>query len=739
MPEHPIDRRALVDRHNPVLTGAAPATEVLTVGNGDCALTVDVTGLQTMPGLHALRPDPLRVVGDGSDGLPEQIDRAFSAADFQIPIQTQSSWGWYSSRPVRDLPFDEAVTVHATSRGEVPYPDRQGLLRPGDGIPPGQWPGAWHHFNPRRAHLGRLALLCRDDPRAAEDPAHYTAVRTTLDLWTGTVTAEYAIDGIQARVRTVADPHVARFAVRIESDALREGWSVGWVFDPQADDLAEFEHPLQASTRWRRHRASAWTALRCIEDLAYEVDVVATGELHHPWGGEAVIATTSNAVLDLVVTLRHVEDRDAALNGVEAPLGEQPGFAEVEAASRSWWGAYWQRGAMVSLEGSSDPRAGELERRIVLSQQLTAVLSAGSTPPAETGLVYNSWSGKFHLEMHWWHAAHFALWGRGDLLERSLGWYHDVLPVARRTAQWQGFRGARWPKQTDPSGKESPSSIGVFLLWQQPHIIHLLELLVAEGRSEGFLELHYPLVEATADFMTDAVEWRDGRAELPPPLIPAQESYLADRETTRNPTFELAYWSWALTIANRWRERLGLPRRSDWEAVATSMRRPSSLEDGTYAAVSSPPYLIRKDHPSMLMALGWLPPSGMVETDAMRATLDAVWESWDFSTTWGWDYPVMAMTSARLGDLPRAFDALLHDSRKNRYLANGHCPQMPGFLTLYLPANGGLLAAVAHIAAAEAAGVDPAPGWTLRAEGFVPLLGGDPSLRHRADAPLARP
>src|SRR5213592_1822731 len=93
----------------------------------------------------------------------------------------------------------------------------------------------------------------------------------------------------------------------------------------------------------------------------------------------------------------------------------------------------WQSGGAVDLSGSSDPRA--LERRIVLSQYLTAINGAGSTPPQETGLVCNSWHGKFHLEMHWWHAAHFALWGRPHLLKRSLPWYQRILPMAQATAR----------------------------------------------------------------------------------------------------------------------------------------------------------------------------------------------------------------------------------------------------------------------------------------------------------------
>src|SRR5438093_4505743 len=122
----------------------------------------------------------------------------------------------------------------------------------------------------------------------------------------------------------------------------------------------------------------------------------------------------------------------------------------------------WQSGGAVDLSGSSDPRAVELERRIVLSQYLTAINGAGSTPPQETGLVCNSWHGKFHLEMHWWHAAHFVLWGRPHLFERSLPWYQKILPVAQATARRQRYGGARWPKQVGPDAREAPSKIGAF-------------------------------------------------------------------------------------------------------------------------------------------------------------------------------------------------------------------------------------------------------------------------------------
>ena len=124
----------------------------------------------------------------------------------------------------------------------------------------------------------------------------------------------------------------------------------------------------------------------------------------------------------------------------------------------------------------------------------------------------------------------------------------------------------------------------------------------------------------------------------------------------------------------------------------------------------------------MLMGLGWVPESPLIDPEVMRGTLDAVWGKWDLQSTWGWDYPVMAMTAARLGDLERAIAALMLPSPKNVFLANGHNPQMPGFLSLYLPANGGLLAAVAHIVVAGEQGAPLPDGWKVTAEGIGSTL-----------------
>ena len=88
-----------------------------------------------------------------------------------------------------------------------------------------------------------------------------------------------------------------------------------------------------------------------------------------------------------------------------------PPAAQIIAASAKGWETFWTSGAFVDLAGASArngpefAEAAELERRVVLSLYLTRAHSAGAMPPQETGLAANSWYGKHHHEMRWWHQA----------------------------------------------------------------------------------------------------------------------------------------------------------------------------------------------------------------------------------------------------------------------------------------------------------------------------------------------
>lgn len=96
----------------------------------------------------------------------------------------------------------------------------------------------------------------------------------------------------------------------------------------------------------------------------------------------------------------------------------------------------------MDLTKSTNPNATELQRRIFPSQYAMRVNSAATgQPPQESGLVYNGWWGKFHLEMLIWHCAQWATWDDNNILIESSRLCTKVSCLARRKelARWAGM------------------------------------------------------------------------------------------------------------------------------------------------------------------------------------------------------------------------------------------------------------------------------------------------------------
>ena len=681
-----IDRQALVARHSAVLRRLDPESP-LTVGNGEFAFTADVTGLQTFA----------------------------DAYDATIPLGTLSNWGWHTAPNPDGWSIDRFPHAEYDSHGRtVGYADI-----PGDKRTPEI---AWLRANPHRLHLGRLGfVLTRADgqPAGADD---LRDVEQTLDLWTGALHSRFTVDGVPVAVTTICHPSRDLVAVRVTSPlvaAKRLAVRLRFPYGTGEVTAADWAHPERHTTVVHPEGDRGARFLRTLDGTRYHVGAA--------WVPAASVSGTAPHEFAIVPTgtsdgFEVVTEFAPALSSSPSPT-----FERTRAAAAAHWAAFWRDGAAIDLSESTDPRWRELERRIVLSQYLTAIQGAGHVPPQETGLTFNSWEGKFHLEMHWWHAAHFALWNRLPLLEKSLGYYERIRDRARAAASRQGYRGARWPKMTDPDGAESPSSVGPFLVWQQPHPIFYAELVYRERATRDVLDRFKDVVFDTAEFMASFPTADEGSAilDLGPPLQCAQERF--PKETTRNCTFELVYWRWGLETAQRWRERLGLAREPSWDGVLRHLA-PLPVANGKYLFAGTAPDSFTNprwatDHPTVLASLGMLPGPG-VDPEVLRATFDWIWAHWNWPDTWGWDYPMLAMTAARLGVPDRAVDALLMDTPKNAYRVNGHNHQRPG-LTIYLPGNGGLLYAVAMMAAGwDGAPPGNAPGfphdgrWRVRAEGF---------------------
>ena len=662
----PIDRRSLVRRHNPTLTQLDPRSP-LSVGNGEFAFTADITGLQSFP----------------------------ESYESGMPLCTQSQWGWHSapmpdglaSAQLRLEDFDtygRPVGYATSSKGQEPLFN-------------------WLRENPHRLNLGRISLLLDGLPLRREDVAE---VHQTLDLWTGLLDSTFRLRGQPVHLQTCCHPFRDCLAITVESPSQSLSIALDFPYGSSAMNASDWTQPGRHETQATSTNEPRTTTLsRRLDDDRYLVRLHWTGDTRAELPAKHRLLL--RGALDFTCEFAA---KDLAATALTA--------SEIRTDAARHWELFWSSGGAIDLTGSTDARAPELERRIVLSQYLTAIQCSGSAPPQETGLTCNSWYGKFHLEMHWWHAAHFPLWGRTPLLERSLAWYSSILPIAREKAGRQGYQGARWPKMTSLSGRDSPSNVGELLIWQQPHPIAMAELCYRAHPDRATLQRHRNIVMASAEFMASFAVLRNGRYILGPPVIPAQENH--DARTTWNPTFELVYWREALAIAQQWRTRLGLPMEPKWDDVRRRLS-PLPVKDGVYLAHENCPQTFtdnNRDHPSMLAAFGVLN-GETVDRETMRRTLHRVIREWQWPDTWGWDFPMVAMTAARLGEPETAIDALFIDSPKNTWLPNGHNWQRAN-LPLYLPGNGGLLAATAMMAAAWHS--FPTRKWQVKWEGLRPLL-----------------
>ncbi len=715
-----IDRRALVERHH-VVVDAIDTALALAVGNGEFAFGADITGLQTF------------------------------ADDWRVPLATLAQWAWHSEPNPAGHTLADAMQPWRFGQRTVPLPTAGWPAEPGHAA------AAWLERNPHKFNLGRVALhLCHAD-RSPARLADLRSVQQTLQLWTGTLRSRFSFDGHRIAVTTQVHATQDLLSIQVTAPAALRG-RIGIALFPQAAVRAA--GPGSAATPPQRDsvvctRTGAWSLhwLRQMDDTVCHIDAQGDQALACEQAGVGWRISAADGDGD--------GDADADARSADASLaltlrfGAAPGSAllpttvQTADAVQAHWQAFWQQGGAIDFQACTDPRANELERRVVLSQYLMAVHAAGSLPPQETGLAELSWHGKFHLEMHAWHASHFALWGRAGLLERSMGWYLGQLGNARERAAAQGLAGARWPKMTGPEGRESPGAINPLIVWQQPHPIHLAELLrrASPADEDALLVRYAELVFDSADCIASmAVRDAQGRFAIGPPVVPVQEIH--DAAATFNPAFELAYFRHGLRTAQRWRQRLKLPRRALWDTVADGLA-PLPQHAGLYLVAESQPALWQRaacddcrdtgealalddllrnrcpnvDHPSFAGAIGWLPGEG-VDVEVMRRTLFQVRAAWNLSKVWGWDFGMLAMCAARLGEPALAIDFLLHGSVANRWGRDGRVAWKA--INAYLPANGALLSAVALMAAGwdgcdtQHPGFAASDGWQISAEGLLP-------------------
>lgn len=177
-----IDREAVVRRHT-IQINKADSLSSLTVGNGNFAMTVDVTGLQSFPEFY-------------KGG---------------VPLGTQSTWGWNYLPNENNYRFDETLKTYELAGRKIPYPV--------------QWKEPERNKNasdffrqqPHRIHLGNIGLeIIKKDGQIAT-LTDIQNVDQQLDMWSGEIRSRFTVEGEAVEVMTYAHQEKDAIGVKINS------------------------------------------------------------------------------------------------------------------------------------------------------------------------------------------------------------------------------------------------------------------------------------------------------------------------------------------------------------------------------------------------------------------------------------------------------------------------------------------------------------------------------------------
>lgn len=331
----------------------------------------------------------------------------------------------------------------------------------------------------------------------------------------------------------------------------------------------------------------------------------------------------------------------------------------------------------------------ELVKKMVLSKYLLHVNSTGIYPPQESGLTYNCWNSKFHLEMHLIH----SLWNIynnhvGDLV-KSFDYYLSIMPSSLKRASLNGYKGLRFPKMTGPDGEDSPSNIGPLLIWQAPHILFMLQEIYYLYNKENIIKKYEPLISGTIDFMISFLTLKDSKYQMLDPLLEACESIPLDR--CQNPSFELEYWRYTLERQPKIDTALYGHQRYDYLDITSKIITPKE-DDGiylkTYGVIDK--YDLYKDHPTEGFLMSFFK-SKIVDKEKMVKTIDYILKNMDLSSYWGWDFPFLGLSLLNCGEIEKSIEVTQLNTINNQYLYNGYNTSPRDDLKAYLPGNGAFL------------------------------------------------
>lgn len=345
-----INRQAVIARYSPT-RNASSATTPLQVGNGNFAFGADITGLQTF-----------------------------------LPWAIMSSWAWMNDTLPPNKTLTDVTEYHGTS-----WFSHDHLVQYNFG---GESTiQTWLISNPNRVNLARIGLVFWDADGGLVEVTEKDLMHTTqsLDLFTGLLESRMEWDGEEIVVSTSSSQGEGddTVAINIRSPLLSQRRLGVFVDFPWNSGAKKFNAPF----------VGVWN------NTAAHSTVLTTGDGHarivHQLLASQFTTTVSGDPFDITrdspsahrYTLQSTSDTDAFAVCVGfAPAAHHRGVYELTVMvineSKRAWRDYWLMSGFVDVVShSTDPRANELQRRIVLSRYLMRVNEAGDAPPQEVRSV----------------------------------------------------------------------------------------------------------------------------------------------------------------------------------------------------------------------------------------------------------------------------------------------------------------------------------------------------------------
>ncbi len=347
----PIDRHAIVSRYNPT-RNASSTTTPMQVGNGNFAFGADVTGLQT----------------------------------FQ-PFAIMSSWAWKNDTLPPGKTQEDIASYHGESWD---FHGRPMEIMAG-GEPAMQ---QWLTSNPNRVNLGRVGLIFLD---ATGDVVNVTEEdltdkQHTLDLWTGTLRSQFALNGQKITVTTTSAQSSSAISVNIQSSMVQSG-RLGIFLDfPWNDGTNKFSAPFVGLfNATSNHTTNLTTGLQLGSNVLAEIShTLGDSTFITSIGGDKFTISRDSPDAHRYSLKPQSRSSSFALSISYSTARPEslPSPSSVASESTQAWVDYWSKSGFVDLlTGSIDPRAEELQRQIILSRYLMRVNEAGKNPPQEVSLV----------------------------------------------------------------------------------------------------------------------------------------------------------------------------------------------------------------------------------------------------------------------------------------------------------------------------------------------------------------